>query len=130
MERFCVRVFTGRLVVKRRLADAALMEMRLNERKQQNEHNQKKGIVNREIIPQTRRNMYPKQCFWVHIAETCTRKGGFGYMWEWQGLMDSNHRMTESESVALPLGEAPIWQELMESNHRLQIWSLLFSSLN
>ena len=31
MERFCVRVFTGRLVVKRRLADAALMEMRLNE---------------------------------------------------------------------------------------------------
>ena len=26
----------------------------------------------------------------------------------WQGLMDSNHRMTESESVALPLGEAPI----------------------
>ena len=29
-------------------------------------------------------------------------------MCEWQGLMDSNHRMTESESVALPLGEAPI----------------------
>ena len=29
-------------------------------------------------------------------------------MWEWQGLMDSNHRMTESESVAFPLGEAPI----------------------
>ena len=26
----------------------------------------------------------------------------------WQGLMDSNHRMTESESAALPLGEAPI----------------------
>ena len=72
----------GGLVVKRRLADAALMEMRLNERKQQNEHNQKKGIVNRKIIPQTRRNVYPKQCFWVHIAGTCTRKGGFGYMWE------------------------------------------------
>ena len=49
---------------------------------------------------------------------------------EWQGLMDSNHRMTESESVALPLGEAPIWQELMESNHRPRIWSPLFSSLN
>ena len=48
----------------------------------------------------------------------------------WQGLMDSNHRMTESESVALPLGEAPIWQELMESNHRPRIWSPLFSSLN
>ena len=29
-------------------------------------------------------------------------------MWGWQGLMDSDHRMTESESVALPLGEAPI----------------------
>lgn len=50
-------------LVKRRLADAALMEMRLNERKQQNEHNQKKGIVNREIIPQTRRNVYPKSVF-------------------------------------------------------------------
>ena len=58
----------GRLVAKRRLADAALMEMRLNERKQQNEHNQKKGIVNREIIPQTRRNVYPKRRFWVYIG--------------------------------------------------------------
>ena len=38
--------------------------------------------------------------------------------------------VAESESAALPLGEAPIWQELMESNHRLQIWRLLFSSLN
>ena len=70
----------GRLVAKRRLADAALMEMRLNERKQQNEHNQKKGIVNREIIPQTRRNVYPKKRFCGHIAGTCTRKGGFGYI--------------------------------------------------
>ena len=70
----------GGLVVKRRLADAALMEMRLNERKQQNEHNQKKGIVNREIIPHLHRNVYPKRRFWVHIAETCTRKGGFGYI--------------------------------------------------
>ena len=99
-------------MVKRRLADAALMEMRLNERKQQNEHNQKKGIVNREIIPQTRRNVYPERRFCGHIAEMCTRKGGFGYMWERQGLMDSNHRMTESESVALPLGEAPIKKAL------------------
>ena len=74
-------MFTGRLVVKRRLADAALMEMRL-ERKQQNEHNQKKGIVNREIIPHLHRNVYPERRFCGHIAETCTRKGGFGYMWE------------------------------------------------
>ena len=88
----------GGLVVKRRLADAALMEMRLNERKQQNEHNQKKGIVNREIIPQTRRNVYPKRRFCGHIAGTCTRKGGFGYMWDWQGLMDSNHRW-QSQSL-------------------------------
>lgn len=68
----------GGLVVKRRLADAALMEMRLNERKQQNEHNQKKGIVNRKIIPQTRRNVYPKQRFWVHIGRqerSCTPDG-------------------------------------------------------
>ena len=67
-------------VVKRRLADAALMEMRLNERKQQNEHNQKKGIVNRKIIPQTRRNVYPERRFCGHIAETCTRKRDFGYI--------------------------------------------------
>ena len=33
-------------------------------------------------------------------------------MWDWQGLMDSNHRVTESESVALPLGEAPIKKAL------------------
>ena len=67
-------------MVKRRLADAALMEMRLNERKQQNEHNQKKGIVNRKVIPQTRRNVYPERRFCGHVAETCTRKGGFGYI--------------------------------------------------
>ena len=67
-------------VVKRRLADAALMEMRLNERKQQNEHNQKKGIVNRKIIPQTRRNVYPERRFCGHVAETCTRKRDFGYI--------------------------------------------------
>ena len=82
-------------VVKRRLADAALMEMRLNERKQQNEHNQKKGIVNRKIIPQTRRNVYPerrflwtyrgnvypKTGFWVHIGRqerSCTPDGTHG----------------------------------------------------
>ena len=88
----------GGLVVKRRLADAALMEMRLNERKQQNEHNQKKGIVNREIIPQPRLNMYPKRRFCGHIAETCTRKGGVGYRWEWQGLIDSDHRW-QSQSL-------------------------------
>ena len=67
-------------MVKRRLADAALTEMRLNERKQQNEHNQKKGIVNREIIPQTRRNVYPERRFCGHIAETCTRNSAFGYI--------------------------------------------------
>ena len=70
----------GGPVVKRRLADAALMEMRLNERKQQNEHNQKKGIVNRKIIPQTRRNVYPERRFCGHIAGTCTRKRDFGYI--------------------------------------------------
>ena len=57
--------------------------------------------------------------------------------------------VAESESAALPLGEAPIkkalhwstvhdvseaqkgsieWQELMESNHRARIWNPLFSS--
>ena len=62
--------------------------------------------------------------FFSHVNNTgmCTQKGVFvdisrkrvpekavlGTCGEWQGLMDSNHRMTESESVALPLGEAPI----------------------
>ena len=93
-------------MVKRRLADAALMEMRLNERKQQNEHNQKKGIVNREIIPQTRRNVYPERRFCGHIAGTCTRKGGFGYILA--GADGFGPPVAESESAALPLGEAPI----------------------
>ena len=84
-------MFTGRLVVKRRLADAALMEMRLNERKQQNEHNQKKGIVNREIIPQTRRNVYPQKGVFVDISrKRVPEKAVLGIYW--QGLMDSNHR--------------------------------------
>ena len=69
-------------------------------------------------------------------------------MWEWQGLMDSDHRW-QSQSLlpyhlAQPLSKKALhwsavhdvseaqkgsieWQELMESNHRLQIWSLLFS---
>ena len=80
MERFCVRVFTGGLVVKRRLADAALMEMRLNERKQQNEHKSEKICGQQdytanalECVPETvllgtyRGNVYPKTGFWVHI---------------------------------------------------------------
>ena len=70
----------GRLVVKRRLADAALMEMRLNERKQQNEHNQKKAVRRDytanapEYVPQKvflgtyRGNVYPKRRFWVYIG--------------------------------------------------------------
>ena len=90
-------------MVKRRLADAALMEMRLNEESNRMNTNQRRYVDSR-IIPQTRLNMYPKRRFCGHIAETCTRKGGFGYMWE--------------------------WQELMESNHRLRIWNPPFSSLN
>ena len=56
------------------------MEMRLNERKQQNEHNQKKGIVNREIIPHLCRNVYPEKRFCTHVAGTCTRNSAFGYI--------------------------------------------------
>ena len=74
-------------MVKRRLADAALMEMRLNERKQQNEHNQKKAVRRDytanapECVPGKaflwtyRGNVYPKTGFWVHIGRqmrSCT----------------------------------------------------------
>ena len=73
--------------------------------------NQKKGIVNRKIIPQTRLNMYPKRRFCGHIAGTCAPKGVFGYISRervpekavlgiyWQGLMDSDHRGLESGST-------------------------------
>ena len=79
----------GGLVAKRRLADAALMEMRLNERKQQNEHNQKKRNCEQEdytanapecvpekaVLGTHRGNVYPKTGFWVHIGRqmrSCT----------------------------------------------------------
>ena len=29
----------------------------------------------------------------------------------WQGRLDSNQRMRESKSLALPLGDAPMWKE-------------------
>ena len=69
----------GELVVKRRLADAAMMEMRLNERKQQ-KHNQKKAVRRDytanapEHVPKKaflwtyRGNVYPKRRFWVHVG--------------------------------------------------------------
>ena len=28
----------------------------------------------------SRKDVYPKQCFWVHIVKTCTRKRDFGYI--------------------------------------------------
>ena len=85
----------GGPVVKRRLADAALMEMRLNERKQQNEHNQKKRNCEQEdytanapeCVPGKaflwtyRGNVYPKRQFWVHIGRqerSCTPDGTHG----------------------------------------------------
>ena len=68
-------------MTKRRLADAALMEMRLNEESNRMNTNQRRYVDSR-IIPHLRRNVYPKRRFCGHIAETCTRKGGFGYMWE------------------------------------------------
>ena len=81
-----------------------------------------------------RGNVYPKRRFWVHVG--MAGADGFG------------PPVAESESAALPLGEAPYqkalhwsavhdvseaqkgsieWQELMESNHRARIWNPLFS---
>ena len=36
----------------------------------------------------------------------------------WLGWQDLNLRMTESKSVALPLGDIPIWGERWDSNPR------------
>ena len=36
----------------------------------------------------------------------------FGWCFSWLGRSDSNTRMTESESVALPLGDAPMYLHL------------------
>ena len=68
-------------LVKKRLADAALMEMRLNERKQQNEHKSEKICGKQdytanapEYVPEKaflwtyRGNVYPKRRFWVYIG--------------------------------------------------------------
>ena len=68
-------------MVKRRLADAALMEIRLNERKQQNEHKSEKICGQQdytapapECVPEKaflwtyRGNVYPKTGFWVHMG--------------------------------------------------------------
>ena len=50
--------------------------------------------------------MFPKRRFCTHVAETCTRKGGFGYILA--GADGFEPPVAESESAALPLGEAPI----------------------
>src|SRR5690606_737315 len=40
-----------------------------------------------------------------HICRGATVAGGTAPAWNWQPRMDSNHRMPESESGALPLGD-------------------------
>ena len=44
----------------------------------------------------------------------------------WLGRSDSNTRMTESESVALPLGDAPIYRNLRSFYLRYFIKLLCF----
>lgn len=46
---------------------------------------------------------------------SCCRFVGFAYVLAlalsgWQGWLDSNQRIRESKSLALPLGYTPIWQ--------------------
>ena len=40
------------------------------------------------------------------------KTGPFGPVNIWQGWLDSNQRMRESKSLALPLGDAPMWKEI------------------
>lgn len=48
------------------------------------------------------------------LVGSCCRFDGFPYvpppMSGWQGWLDSNQRVRESKSLALPLGYTPIWQ--------------------
>ena len=40
------------------------------------------------------------------------KTGSLGPVNVWQGWLDSNQRMRESKSLALPLGDAPMWKEI------------------
>ena len=40
------------------------------------------------------------------------KTGPLGPVNVWQGWLDSNQRMRESKSLALPLGDAPMWKEI------------------
>ena len=40
------------------------------------------------------------------------KTGHLGPVNIWQGWLDSNQRMRESKSLALPLGDAPMWKEV------------------
>lgn len=46
----------------------------------------------------------------------------------WLGRVDSNHRMSESKSDALPLGYNPRWWTEVDSNHWNRGW-LIYSQL-
>ena len=45
----------------------------------------------------------------------------------WQGWLDSNQRMRESKSLALPLGYTPVWRKGIRDWDRSQ--SLIFSGV-
>ncbi len=39
---------------------------------------------------------------------------GAGPILRWQGWLDSNQRMRESKSLALPLGDTPVWKRMRD----------------
>ena len=41
------------------------------------------------------------------------KTGPLGPVNVWQGWLDSNQRMRESKSLALPLGDTPVWKKRM-----------------
>lgn len=106
-----------------------------------------KRVPENGILGTYRGNVYPKRRFWVHVGMA----GADGFeppvsrvrvccLTTWR----SPYKMVRTKRFELLRtmpgdSESPVssysttfanWQELMESNHRLQIWSLLFSSLN
>src|SRR5690606_33278600 len=62
-------------------------------------------------LPRPARSAHPKG---ETPMPTKNPPGGGSFVWNWQPRMDSNHRMPESESGALPLGDGAMGPSLMD----------------
>ena len=63
--------------------------------------------------PLLKRQLLCRLSYRVIADSAAPAKGtaGAGFAGRWQGRLDSNQRMRESKSLALPLGYAPKWKK-------------------